>query len=65
MYIISFQCCSQFLAGDAIRSKTRYRALDETAVFGSCCRHGCPRRFLSLKHGERFVAKQLFNMVYE
>lgn len=36
-----------------LRSATRFSALDETAVFGSACRHEFPVAFLDLKHGER------------
>lgn len=36
-----------------LRSANRYRALDETAVFGYCCRHEFPGEFVNLKHGER------------
>ena len=45
--------CSEFKAGDALRSRSRYHALDETAVFGAICRHDLPIQMLSLKHGER------------
>ncbi|XP_028417790.1 uncharacterized protein LOC114542444 isoform X2 [Dendronephthya gigantea] len=45
--------CSDFKAGDVLRSASQFKALDETAVFGSACRHGFPKQFLSLKHGER------------
>ncbi len=51
--VLRIQGCHEFLAGDAIRSKSRYAALDETAVFGSICRHEFPQRFISMKHGER------------
>lgn len=47
--------CSEFLAGDALRSSQRYKALDETALFGTACRHEFPYRFINLKHGERCV----------
>ena len=47
------QECHNFLAGDKLRSANRYKALDETAVFGYTCRHEFPGRFISLKHGER------------
>ena len=40
-----------------MRSKSRYAALDKTAVFGSICRHEFPQRFLNMKHGERYVRK--------
>lgn len=49
------QMCSDFLAGDALRSSQRYKALDETAIFGTACRHEFPYRFVNLKHGERYV----------
>ncbi|XP_064391176.1 uncharacterized protein LOC135338993 isoform X3 [Halichondria panicea] len=45
--------CNDFLAGSALRSANRYCALDETAVFGSACRHEFPLMFINLKHGER------------
>ena len=54
LFIIS-QPCSDFLAGDVLRSSTRYKSLDETAVFGCACRHEFPLMFIDLKHGERFV----------
>lgn len=54
--IFLFKGCHEFLAGDTLRSKQRYTALDETAVFGSICRHEYPQRFFSMKHGERLVA---------
>lgn len=50
------QNCSNFLAGNPLRSANRYRALDETAVFGYCCRHEFPGEFINLKHGERYSA---------
>ena len=50
------QACTNFLAGYMLRSKSRYSALDETAVMGAACRHECPIPcFFSLKHGERSV----------
>ena len=55
LYVCMHQMCSNFLAGDMIRSANRYKALDETAVFGFCCRREFPGRFINLKHGERFV----------
>lgn len=50
-----FQMCNDFLAGNELRSSQRYHALDETAVFGSACRHEFPHLFINLKHGERLV----------
>ncbi|XP_046841697.1 uncharacterized protein LOC124435787 [Xenia sp. Carnegie-2017] len=44
--------CHGFCAGNAVRSMNRYRALDETAIFGRGCRHEFPKKFLNLKHGE-------------
>ncbi len=51
MFIL--QECNQFLAGDALRSKSRYRSLDETGVIGIVCRHEFPHKMLSMRHGER------------
>ncbi|XP_065906278.1 uncharacterized protein [Dysidea avara] len=45
--------CNNFLAGNELRSSKRYKALDETAVMGSICRHEVPLRFFNLFHGER------------
>ena len=44
-----------FLAGHILRSSNRYKALDETAVFGCACRHEFPLMFINLKHGERCI----------
>lgn len=52
LYIFS-QTCSDFKAGNMLRSANRFNALDETAVFGCCCRHDFPVNFINLKHGER------------
>ena len=49
------QECNDFLAGNILRSSTRYKALDETAIFGSACRHEFPALFFNLKHGERYI----------
>ena len=48
-----FQDCNDFLAGSWMRSASRYKSLDETAVFGYCCRHEFPGKFINLKHGEK------------
>lgn len=53
--LLIFQNCNDFLAGDHIRSRTRFAALDETGVIGIACRHEQPFRFYSLRHGERYV----------
>ena len=44
--------CSDILAGDMLRSSQQYKALDETAIFGTACRHDFLYRFVNLKHGE-------------
>ena len=49
----SFEECSEFLAGNLLRSKSRYKALDETGVIGISCRHEFPYRLFNLRHGER------------
>jgi len=49
------QDCNDFLAGNMLQSATRFRALDETALFGSTCRHEFPAVFLNLKHGEKYI----------
>lgn len=46
---VFMQTCSSFLAGDSLRSSTRYHALDETALFGCACRQEFPRLFVNLK----------------
>ena len=56
--VVSFfkkKACADFLAGSTLRSKSRYAALSETAIFGRACRHEFPKRFLNMKHGERYV----------
>jgi hypothetical protein len=49
------QECNDFLARNVLRSSTRFKALDETGVFGSACRHEFPALFFNLKHGERMI----------
>jgi len=49
------QECSNFVAGSALRSCSRYRALDETSLFGCACRHEFPAKLINLKHGEGWV----------
>ncbi|KAK7471782.1 hypothetical protein BaRGS_00035564, partial [Batillaria attramentaria] len=46
--------CSDFQAGNAIRSKNRTSKLDVTGVFGAVCQHDIPLKFHNMKHGERF-----------
>ncbi|PIK42454.1 hypothetical protein BSL78_20683, partial [Apostichopus japonicus] len=38
-----------------IKTKNKTANLDATGVFGSACRHGVPRLFLSMRHGERYA----------
>ena len=47
------QECNQYLAGHALSSKGRYKALDETALAGVVCRQQFLLKFFSLCHGER------------
>ena len=49
----NIQECSNFLAGHLLRSKSRYKALDETGVLGVACRHEFPYRFFSLHRDEQ------------
>jgi len=46
--------CSNFVAGDNIRTEKKSAKLDETAIFGAACRHGFPKLFCNLKHCERY-----------
>lgn len=41
-FLSCMQECNEFLAGNLLRSKTRYKALDETGVIGLVCRHEFP-----------------------
>lgn len=54
-FLPCMQECNEFLAGNLLRSKTRYKALDETGVIGLVCRHEFPYRLYNLHHGERLV----------
>ncbi|XP_061170780.1 uncharacterized protein LOC133180253 [Saccostrea echinata] len=47
--------CSDFQAGNIIRSKKKTDKLDITGLFGSVCQHDIPQIFLNLKHGERLA----------
>ncbi|XP_065071580.1 uncharacterized protein LOC135696194 isoform X2 [Rhopilema esculentum] len=50
--------CNQYKAGEietSLRSKGKNKRYDEKAVFGRICRHGFPKGFISLKHGERIA----------
>ena len=52
--------CNDFLAGDVLRSFNRFKALDETALFGCGCRHEFPLMFVNLKLGERSFFQFVF-----
>ncbi|XP_071846686.1 uncharacterized protein [Apostichopus japonicus] len=47
--------CSNFQAANTIRSKNKSANLSSKGVFGCACRHGIPRLFLSMRHGERYA----------
>ena len=53
MNSLIMQECNEFLAGNLLRSNTRYKVLDETGVMGIVCRHEFPYRLYNLRHGER------------
>ncbi|XP_025108243.1 uncharacterized protein LOC112572667 [Pomacea canaliculata] len=46
--------CSNFQAGDLVRSKNKNAKLDIRGVFGAVCQHGFPLHFVNMQHGERF-----------
>ena len=50
---------SEFLAGHALRSQSRYSAFKETAVMGVMCNHEFPICFINLYHGERYLCYAL------
>lgn len=52
---LKLQDCSEFLAGHALRSRSRFAALSETAIMGVVCRHEFPLCFINLFHGERYI----------
>lgn len=58
--IYTFQECSNFQAGNAIRSKVKNGKLDVTGIFGSVCKHDIPIYFADLVHGERYMYKCIF-----
>ncbi|XP_057300747.1 uncharacterized protein LOC130635433 [Hydractinia symbiolongicarpus] len=45
--------CSNFQAGNNIRSKRKTNKLSVTGVFGMSCRHEYSKLFLNMCHGER------------
>ncbi|MEQ2176447.1 hypothetical protein GOODEAATRI_028080, partial [Goodea atripinnis] len=52
--------CSNFKAGNLLRSQNQQKKLDVTGVFGASCRHEIPLMFLNMTHGERCVNFILF-----
>ncbi|XP_066914418.1 uncharacterized protein [Clytia hemisphaerica] len=45
--------CSNFQAGNNLRSKRKTKKLSVTGIFGMSCRHEFPKLFLNMRHGER------------
>uniref|UniRef100_A0A7M5X5P9 CxC2-like cysteine cluster KDZ transposase-associated domain-containing protein n=1 Tax=Clytia hemisphaerica TaxID=252671 RepID=A0A7M5X5P9_9CNID len=45
--------CSNFQAGNNLRSKRKTNKLSVTGIFGMSCRHEFPKLFLNMRHGER------------
>lgn len=60
-FLLIHQECNQFLAADVLRSRSRFKALDETGVIGLACRHEFPYRFYNLRHGERYKIIPILN----
>lgn len=52
-WLLSLQECSNFQAGDLVRSKNKNAKLDIRGVFGAVCQHGFPLHFVNMQHGER------------
>ena len=46
-----FSGCNDFLAGSMLH--IAIDTLDDIAIFGYCCRHEFPGKFIDLKHGKR------------
>lgn len=42
LFFLEKKACADFLAGSTLRSKSRYAALSETAIFARACRHEFP-----------------------
>ncbi|XP_059353826.1 uncharacterized protein LOC132123107 [Carassius carassius] len=47
--------CSNFKAGNVLRSQKQAKKLDVTGVFGASCRHEMPLMFVNMSQGERQV----------
>ncbi|XP_073702528.1 uncharacterized protein [Garra rufa] len=47
--------CSNFKAGNVLRSQKQAKKLDVTGVFGASCRHEMPLMFVNMSQGERLA----------
>ncbi|XP_038568490.1 uncharacterized protein LOC119898352 [Micropterus salmoides] len=47
--------CSNFKAGNVLRSQKQANKLDVTGVFGASCRHEMPLMFVNMSQGERLA----------
>ncbi|GAA6111800.1 uncharacterized protein LOC120485855 isoform X2 [Tachysurus ichikawai] len=47
--------CSNFKAGNVLRSQQQAKKLDVTGVFGASCRHEMPLMFVNMSQGERLA----------
>ncbi|CAM4708570.1 unnamed protein product [Leuciscus chuanchicus] len=47
--------CSNFKAGNMLRSQKKEKKLDVTGVFGASCRHEIPLMFVNMSQGERLA----------
>ena len=52
-YCVYSQLCSNFHAGNIVRSNTKNAKLDIRDVFGSVCRHEFLVIFMNMSYGER------------
>ena len=59
-HVVTFWQEMQFVQGHVT-----LHALSETAIFGRACLHEFPKKFINMKHGERFKIRAfLFFYVY-
>ncbi|KAK6181329.1 hypothetical protein SNE40_009207 [Patella caerulea] len=49
------QDCSNFQAGNVLRSKLKNKKLDVKGLFGSICKHDLPYLFIDMEEGERLA----------
>ncbi|KAK7094446.1 hypothetical protein V1264_006006 [Littorina saxatilis] len=57
--------CSQFQAGNTIRSKNKTDKLDVTGVFGSICQHEFPGPMLNMTQGESMAYPAMLLSMFE